>query len=156
MTHKSDPRYTITWDVFHQDIEHLAQKLDPLGPWERIIAVARGGLAPAAYLSQRLNIRLVETVCLASYFKEGAQSELEILKDIDDHVPGTLIVDDLVDSGKTFSFLKDRLPNAHRAVVYAKPRGQALADTLAREVEQEKWLVFPWEEKPFTCNNDLR
>lgn len=140
--------FYISWEAFHQDVDVLAEKLAALGKWERLLVVARGGLAPASYIAQCLNIRLVETVCLASYFNKEQQSHLEILKDIEDNGQKTLIIDDLVDSGTTLNFLKRKLPNAHRAVVYAKPKGLDQVQTFAREVEQDKWLVFPWEEKP--------
>ena len=38
---------------------------------------------------------------------------------------GLLIVDDLVDTGKTARVVRDLLPDAHFATVYAKPHGQA-------------------------------
>ena len=40
------------------------------------------------------------------------------------------------------------LPKAHIAVVYAKPQGKGFIDTYLRDVDQDTWLVFPWEEKP--------
>ena len=38
---------------------------------------------------------------------------------------GILIVDDLVDSGKTLELVRSLYPKAHFATVYAKPSGQA-------------------------------
>lgn len=145
----------ISWEAFHQDVDTLAEKLKALGTWERLVVIARGGLAPAAYLSQCLDIRLVETVCLASYFSENSQSRLEVLTEVADKDLKTLVIDDLVDSGTTLKFLRQTLPSAHCAVVYAKPKGLDQVDTFARQVAQDKWLVFPWEEKPLSSQENL-
>jgi xanthine phosphoribosyltransferase len=56
-----------------------------------------------------------------------------------------LIVDDLVDTGKTARVVRDLLPNAHFATVYAKPMGRPLVDTFITEVSQDTWIYFPWD-----------
>ena len=56
-----------------------------------------------------------------------------------------LIVDDLVDTGKTARVVRDLLPKAHFATVYAKPMGRPLVDTFITEVSQDTWIYFPWD-----------
>jgi xanthine phosphoribosyltransferase len=56
-----------------------------------------------------------------------------------------LIVDDLVDTGKTARVVRDLLPAAHFAAVYAKPMGRPLVDTFITEVSQDTWIFFPWD-----------
>jgi xanthine phosphoribosyltransferase len=56
-----------------------------------------------------------------------------------------LIVDDLVDTGKTARVVRDLLPDAHFATVYAKPMGRPLVDTFITEVSQDTWIYFPWD-----------
>ena len=58
---------------------------------------------------------------------------------------GLLIVDDLVDTGKTARVVRDLLPDAHFATVYAKPMGKPLVDTFITEVSQDTWIYFPWD-----------
>ena len=58
---------------------------------------------------------------------------------------GVLIVDDLVDTGKTARVVRDILPAAHFATVYAKPMGRPLVDTFITEVSQDTWIYFPWD-----------
>ena len=58
---------------------------------------------------------------------------------------GLLIVDDLVDTGKTARMVRDMLPDAHFATVYAKPMGRPLVDTFITEVSQDTWIFFPWD-----------
>ncbi len=58
---------------------------------------------------------------------------------------GVLIVDDLVDTGKTLKVVKDLFPKAHIATVYAKPEGRPMTDTFITEVSQDTWIFFPWD-----------
>ena len=56
-----------------------------------------------------------------------------------------LIVDDLVDTGRTAAIVRGMLPRAHFATVYAKPQGRPLVDTFVTEVSQDTWIYFPWD-----------
>ena len=56
-----------------------------------------------------------------------------------------LIVDDLVDTGKTAQVVRELLPQAHFATVYAKPMGRPMGDTFITEVSQDTWIYFPWD-----------
>ena len=58
---------------------------------------------------------------------------------------GVLIVDDLVDTGKTARVVRELIPQAHFATVYAKPMGRPLVDTYITEVSQDTWIFFPWD-----------
>jgi adenine/guanine phosphoribosyltransferase-like PRPP-binding protein len=58
---------------------------------------------------------------------------------------GVLIVDDLVDTGKTAKIVRELLPKAHFATVYAKPMGRPMVDTFITEVSQDTWIYFPWD-----------
>ena len=108
---------------------------------------------PAAIVSRELEIRLIETVCIASYHDYKTQGEAAVLKDVNPGVAkaggeggrGVLIVDDLVDTGRTASIVRKMLPRAHFATVYAKPQGRPLVDTFVTEVSQDTWIFFPWD-----------
>ena len=56
-----------------------------------------------------------------------------------------LIVDDLVDTGSTALVVREMLPKAHFATVYAKPAGKPQVDTYVTEVSQDTWILFPWD-----------
>jgi xanthine phosphoribosyltransferase len=58
---------------------------------------------------------------------------------------GWLIIDDLVDTGRTAKVVREMLPKAHFATVYAKPAGRPLVDTFITEVSQDTWILFPWD-----------
>jgi xanthine phosphoribosyltransferase len=143
-----DPDFTgiisLSWDDIHRDGRALARLLADKGPFDGIVAVARGGLVPAAVLARELDLRLVETVCISSY-GDGSRHRLEVLKRLEGDGAGWLVVDDLVDTGATARAVRLMLPKAHYATLYAKPEGRPLVDSFVTEVEQSVWIVFPWD-----------
>jgi xanthine phosphoribosyltransferase len=58
---------------------------------------------------------------------------------------GILIIDDLVDSGRTLEIVKSLYPEAHYATIYAKPKGRPMVDSFITEVSQDTWIFFPWD-----------
>ncbi|MCF4112878.1 MULTISPECIES: xanthine phosphoribosyltransferase [Dethiosulfovibrio] len=140
--------FSVSWEQIQRDCKALAWRLLDR-KWERIIGIARGGLIPAAIIARELDIRLVDTVCVSSYTMKR-QGELEILKQIDTSSKGEgwLIVDDLVDTGKTAKVVRDMFPEARFAAVYAKPEGRPYVDTYITEVSQDTWILFPWDAEP--------
>ncbi|HXV26318.1 MAG TPA: xanthine phosphoribosyltransferase [Alphaproteobacteria bacterium] len=139
--------FPVTWDELHRNAKALAWRLVEGGPWHGIIAVTRGGLVPAAIVARELEIRLIDTVCIASY-EERAQGRLEVLKRVEGDGEGWLIIDDLVDTGRTAKAVREMLPKAHFATIYAKPAGRPLVDTFITEVSQDTWILFPWDIEP--------
>lgn len=141
----------ISWPELHRDARYLCTVLHKLGDWQGIIAITRGGLVPAALIARELDIRLIDTVCVVSYqatqsgTEEKMASELRWLKSVDGDGEGWLLVDDLVDTGNTAKEVRRRLPRAHFATLYAKPKGQDLVDTYVRRFEQNQWIYFPWD-----------
>jgi xanthine phosphoribosyltransferase len=143
----STKRYReVSWEELHSGSRELAGRLRMLGKWERIIAVARGGLVPAAIIGRELGIKHIDTVCVSSY-KGEKQGKHTIIKGATGAGAGLLIIDDLVDTGKTAQLLKKMLPDAHLATVFAKPVGIPHVDTFITKVSQNTWIVFPWDKR---------
>jgi xanthine phosphoribosyltransferase len=150
---QSQKAFPVSWQEFHRDARALAWRLAGAGPFQAIVCVTRGGLVPAAIVARELNLRLIETVCVASHHDYKIQGELSILKTVAPSIvaigsgegSGVLIVDDLVDTGKTAQVVRRILPKAHFATVYAKPLGRPLVDTFITEVSQDTWIYFPWD-----------
>ena len=139
--------FPVSWEELHRDAKALAWRLVEGGPWRGIAAITRGGLVPAAIIARELDIRLVDTVCVASY-QDQDKGGVEVLKAVEGDGEGWLIVDDLVDTGQTARVVRDILPKAHFATVYAKPAGRPHVDTFITEVSQDTWILFPWDVEP--------
>ena len=150
--------YTVTWDQLHRDARALAWRLMDLGPFVGVVAIARGGLIPAAIIARELDVRLVETVSIVTYAAGSGGTLIEeerrgppvVIKSPLAAGDGTgfLIVDDLVDTGATARVVRALLPRAHFAAVYAKPEGRDAVDSFITEVSQDTWILFPWDTEP--------
>ena len=157
MSAQTKKAFPVTWDQFHRDCKALAWRLagmaETKGPWKAIVSITRGGLVPAAIIARELGIRNIETICIASYHEYKDQGNLVVIKGIADKLiaelggdgTGILVVDDLTDTGKTARKVREILPKAHIATVYAKPKGVPMADTFVTEVSQDTWIYFPWD-----------
>ena len=144
--------FHVSWDQLHRDSRALAWRLDGKGPedgqWKAVVAITRGGMAPAMIVARELDIRMVDTISVKSYSHQ-TQAEPKVIKAPDMNVvgdgTGVLVVDDLVDTGRTLEVVKATMPKAHIATVYAKPLGRPMVQTFITEVSQDTWIFFPWD-----------
>ena len=130
MNQTSQKSFPVTWDQFHRDSRALAWRLTGLGPFDAVVAIARGGLVPATIVARELNIRVVESVAVKSYDHQN-QGGIQVLKpmaqeilDIAKNGGKVLIVDDLVDTGATARVVRDMLPGAHFAGNHQEGQGR--------------------------------
>ncbi len=149
--------FHVSWDQMHRDARALAWRLDGKGPndgaWKAVVGITRGGLVPAMIVARELDIRVVDTISVKSYHSGGGaadqRQEAQVIKspqvELMGDGTGILIVDDLVDSGKTLELVRSLYPNAHFATVYAKPSGKPMVDSYITEVSQDTWIFFPWD-----------
>jgi len=143
--------FPVSWDELHRNAKALAWRLVEMGPWKGMVAVTRGGLVPAAIVARELDIRIIETISIIGYHYDDQhperREEAKIVKHPENVADGEgwLVVDDLVDTGRTAEILRRLMPKAHFATVYAKPLGRPLVDTFITEVSQDTWIYFPWD-----------
>lgn len=137
-------KYIVTWDQLQIYARKLAIRLLPAEQWAGIIAVSRGGLVPAALLARELSIRYVDTLCISSYDHDN-QRDLKVLKRVEGDGEGFLIVDDLVDTGRTARVIRDMYPRAYFVTLFAKPAGCPLVDNYLIDITQETWIEQPWD-----------
>jgi len=144
--------FHVSWDQIHRDSRALAWRLDGRGPegggWKAVVAITRGGMIPAMIVSRELDIRVVDTISVKSYSHQS-QAEARVTKSPQAELmgdgTGILVIDDLVDTGKTLELVRRLYPKAHFATVYAKPSGRPMVDTYITEVSQDAWIFFPWD-----------
>ena len=146
--------FHVSWDQLHRDSRALAWRLDRQGPgaegaWAAVVAITRGGMAPAMIVARELDIRVVDTISVKSYNWQE-QTAPRLIKAPSPEImgeggAGVLVIDDLVDTGKTLELVRGLYPRAHFATVYAKPEGRGMVDTFITEVSQDTWIFFPWD-----------
>jgi xanthine phosphoribosyltransferase len=140
--------FPVSWDQLHRDAKALAWRLLENAPFNGLVVITRGGLVPAAVIARELDIRMLETLCVSSYdwTRQGGAAVLKGLSEaVGPKGEGWLVVDDLVDTGRTLKLARELLPAAHFACIYAKPEGKPLVDTYITELSQDTWILFPWD-----------
>lgn len=110
-------------------IEEMGQKIsrDYEGQELRLICVLKGGVFFACELAKRITIPVSLDFMSVSSYGAGTQSSgvVKIIKDLDDSIEGknVLVVEDIVDSGRTLNYLLDNLRSR-------KPKSLALCTML--------------------------
>jgi xanthine phosphoribosyltransferase len=138
-----------SYEKFTHDVEVLTTVLAPYAP-DMILGIARGGMTLAHFLSYRLNVRNVATL-QAKLYEGHIRYEGVSVGDIPElsHYKKVLIVDEIVDSGKTMAKIKDilawRYPEIEfrSVVLYQKPTAIVKADFFLHEADV--WVDFFWE-----------
>src|SRR3990170_5266830 len=109
----------MSWEEFERAIHVLANEIKKSGlHFSTIYGIPRGGLMVALRLSHLLNIQLITVTHIR-----------------DD----TLIVDDIIDSGKSM------VRSAHTASLVYNPKSIYKPKFYAVEKLDDRWIVFPWE-----------
>ena len=115
-----------------------------------IISITRGGLLSAYFLADSLKIKCIETINISSYLEgisEEIKDETKFAKDFSAFK--CLIVDDLVDSGKTMEYILSHYkfsPDYVKiATIFAKEKSRLMPDFFVEKVPAEEWIVFPYE-----------
>ena len=141
--------FAVSWDRFHADTRTLAHRLAAIGGFSAIAAVTRGGLIPAGVVARELGIRVIDTICVASYHEETTRGEIAVLKSLSEELlarpaPEVLIVDDLVDTGATAQ-LCGRCCQARISPPSTRSRRGCRKSTLTCMRSRRRPGLFPWD-----------
>lgn len=140
----------LSWCQFHQDCQTLAETVKKADrKYDKMLCVTRGGVFVGGLLAHFLGIRDITTIALKLYEFNKQQSVVEQLSAPDLPLPGSriLVVDDLLDSGRTLAYIKEKWGEEYDldiAVLYDKGGGELRPDFCASEIPNV-WVWFPWE-----------
>lgn len=147
--------HRLSWLSIEAGVSMLIKRIVEPKAITGIVAIARGGLIPGAMLAHKLGIRNIVSLGIASYSDERKQGRMMPLfangglqpELLDSYGNGWLIVDDLVDSGKSMQYAKKLLPEAKTAALIVKRNAAYKPDFYVSGAPADVWVVFPWEEK---------
>ena len=151
-----DDKEILTWQGFHAATKQLAGVVASSGfEPEVIIGVARGGMIPAGALTYALGVKLTDAINVEFYtdVAETLPDPILLAPMLDvESIRGRrlLVVDDVVDSGRTLALVLRLLrgfgAEVRSAVIYAKPTTIVSPDFAWKRTD--KWIVFPWSAEP--------
>ncbi len=151
----------VSWDDYHHAIERLAAKIHASGfAFDQIICLARGGLRVGDVLSRIFNQPLA-VLATQSYFANAdktaeSQGDLTIgqhMAKVNERLGETvLLVDDLVDSGKTMQVVVEHLQHRYpgiktvkTAVIWKKGCSVFTPDFWSKDLPDNPWIHQPFE-----------
>ena len=143
-----------SWNQIYVSLLDLAEavKKSNFEP-DVIVGVSRGGLIPARIMADLLENPNLGTVA-AEFYVDIAETKDEpsITQPVSVSVKDktVLVVDDLVDTGKSLKLVKAHLETqgaseVRIATIYYKPWSITVPDYYTEETR--RWTVFPWEQK---------
>jgi len=119
-------KHYLTWDDINNLLDIIYEQCKEEITY--VTGVPRGGTLLAILYSHRFDIPYME-------YKS-------------DHYPNLLIIDDIADSGKTFSKLKEQFPNPKYAALQYKEVSTFKPDYYGEKIDKDfGWIVYPWEKE---------
>lgn len=134
---------------FKHDVHQLTRFCEPFQA-DTIVAIARGGMTLAHALAMSFDIRNVQSIRIESYDGVSQRSSVRISGIFDfTHSKKVLIVDDIVDSGKTLHALLPALRSEYPDIIFQTvtlfTKSSALLQPDFSLHEATDWIDFFWE-----------
>jgi len=117
-------------DSLEIDINHLIQRLDDEWRWDYVYGVPQGGVVPAMMIANQTNLKLID--------------DLNDLKEFPESTKRILIVDDVIDSGKT----RNKYADFDFVALHMKPHAtiEIKGDCLTSAANTtDNWIHYFWE-----------
>lgn len=141
---------SVTFDYISFLVDLLEQRVDK--DYDFIVGVGRGGLIPATLLAYRLKKKVI-SFGISTYEDMIQAKEYSIYQHITIPTKKSkiLVVDDICDTGQTFSIIRDVYcsENDHLtfefASLFVRDSKSHLVDYYGLSVSEGIWLDFPWE-----------
>ncbi|PAF46374.1 nicotinate phosphoribosyltransferase [Helicobacter sp. 12S02634-8] len=141
-----------SYDDFLNDLKTLHKQVgERVGVPDAIVCIARGGMTMSHMLALAWNLRSVYTLNAISYSDANVQSSLiiENMPQIKYEHQRILVVDEIVDSGKSLETIMHKLRGSYpekmfySAVIFQKSSAKVRADFYLKSVVE--WIDFFWE-----------
>lgn len=145
-----------TWDDIQKLCKKLSEKIKKSGySPDVVVAIARGGWIPARMVCDHLDIKDLYSVKTEHWGVVATKTgEAKITQPLNVNLEGkkVLIVDDVADTGDTIRVVLEHVrelspSDVKVAVVDYKKTSKFLPDFYAAEMENWKWIVYPWSIK---------
>jgi hypothetical protein len=152
MATPSNARENLTWDMFHAACRSLAERIaaDDFVP-DLILAIARGGLFPAASLGYALDVKNLYVTNVEFYTGVDQRLDMPVMLPpvpnlVDLSGARVLVADDVADTGETLRLVKEfcteHVAEVRCAVIYEKPRSIVSCEYVWKHTDD--WINFPW------------
>ena len=118
----------VSWELIEDCVTDIAFYLKDTGKiFKGVFGIPRGGSLLAVMLSHKLDITYITD------FRKVDDGDI-------------IVIDDIVDTGKTFQFYKEQpeTKDAHYVTIHEHKQSIIKPDYSVID-KQDKWIVYPWE-----------
>ncbi len=144
--------HMVSWDEAYRLARNLSRKIKSSGfrP-DLVIGIARGGLVPARVVCDFLLLKDLAAIKVEHWGIAATLGKAKIKFPLQVDIKGKkiLVVDDVADSGDTFSVVMDYLAKKEpmeikTAVLHYKTCSTCVPDYWAEKLDDWKWIIYPW------------
>jgi len=146
--------YSVSWNKVQRLARTLAHKIIKSGyKPDIIIGIARGGLVPSRMVCDFLlqdELMSIQTQHWGTALKhESAGLKFSLPKEADISGNKVLVVDDVADTGESFSVMMDYLEQKtpmeiRTAVLQYKSSSTVVPDYWGEKLQEWNWIIYPW------------
>lgn len=144
--------HLVSWDEAYSLAKILAHKIKSSGyKPDLVIGIARGGLVPARVVCDFLLQKDLAAIKVEHWGIAATlgKAKLKYPLPVDISGKSILVVDDVADTGDTFSvimdYIKEKNPSEVKtAVLHYKTCSTSIPDYWAQMQEEWKWIIYPW------------
>ncbi len=143
-------KYYYSYEEFLKDHKRLTHMVKPFNP-DTIIAITRGGLVPALFLSEALNIKEFHVVNATFYDDDNNLLKKVEVSNLPNMIRGSraLVVDEIVDTGETahaiLNELSDKNPDTEFKLATYFYKKNSIYNADFKLNVADKWINFFWE-----------
>lgn len=143
----------ISWSEFYRLCVRLYERISASGPRpDTIIAITRGGYAPARILADYFGIMDLFSLKIEHYHGPDKMPRAVVRYPLKVDISGrqVLLVDDISDSGETFSVALHHLggcgvpASLRTGVLHLKTTSAFEPDYCAKRIIRWRWITYPW------------
>ncbi len=159
LSHRKFARESLNQMKRHSE-ELSMEILKRYGKPGQIVYIERGGMVVGRLLSDMLMVKDVAGINASYYLGVNKRASKVSIGQVPQLKKGSkyiLLVDDVADTGKTMSKVAEAIRRRHNVrvatcTIFYKPRSVIKPDFYAREVGNEKWIIFEYEQNEFRNN----
>tara|TARA_B110000091_G_scaffold207868_1_gene246654 strand:+ start:23 stop:415 length:393 start_codon:yes stop_codon:yes gene_type:complete len=122
----------LSYHDIHTDCIKLAKIIKKKYNPKKLVIISKGGLIPGSIIAHYLEIEDINIISIRNV------EEIKSLEKI-------IVVDDLINTGKTAEIIKKNIPNSKLVVLYNKKSIKKNCDLSLYKFDSNELIVLPWE-----------
>jgi len=122
----------LSYHDIHTDCIKLAKKIKKKYNPKKLVIISKGGLVPGSIIAHYLEIKDIDIISIRNI------KEIKSLEKI-------IVIDDLIDTGKTAEIVRKNIPNSKLVVLYNKKSIKKNCDLSLYKFDSNELIVLPWE-----------